>query len=194
MNITDLFLQRYDPLYAFWLAGVWEAVPQALMRQRPHPRVNSVAWNLWHLTRVEDAAFNRFITDGVQVLDAGDWLARMNLPWRHNGSEMTFDEVDELDRRIDLDALHAYAAAVEARTRQVVAGLGEVDLDAVPAETSLRCILFDEGLAHPSAGGLLQNYRGWPKSKYLTNLGLTHPYQHVGEIGVIASLLGVVFE
>lgn len=29
---------------------------------------------------------------------------------------------------------------------------------------------------------------------WLMNLGLTHLYQHVGEIGVIASLLGVNFE
>lgn len=194
MNITELFLQRYDPLYTFWLAGVWEFVPHALMRQRPDGRVNSIAWNLWHLTRVEDAAFNRFITDGVQVLDLGDWAARMNLPWRHNGSEMSFEEVDELDRRIDLDALCAYAKAVEARTRQIAAQLDQIDLDATLAEAPLRRVLFDEGLAHPRAGGLLQNYLGWPKSKCLTNLGMTHPYQHVGEIGVIASLLGVQFE
>jgi hypothetical protein len=160
MNTTELFLQRYDPLYTFWLAGVWEIVPHDLMRQRPHPRVNSIAWNLWHLTRVEDATFNRFITDGVQVLDAGDWTARLKLPWRHNGSEMSFDEVDELNRCIDLDALRGYAGAVEARTRQVAAQLDHIDLDATLAETFLRRVLFDEGLAHPRAGGLLQNYLG----------------------------------
>lgn len=194
MNITDLFLQRYDPLYAFWLDGIWNGVPHDAMRRRPHPQVNSIAWNLWHLTRVEDATFNRFLTDSEQVLDAGDWPARLNLLWRHNGSEMSFAEVDELGRRIDLDALRAYAAAVEACTRQVAAGLDRIDLDAVPDEAHLRRVLFDEGLAHPRAGGLLQNYLGWPKSKYLTNLGMTHPYQHVGEIGVIASLLGIQFE
>ncbi len=193
MNITELFLQRYDPLYTFWLPDTWSTVPHDLMRRRPHPQVNSVAWNLWHLTRVEDSAFNRFITDGVQVLDTGDWLRQMNLPWRHNGSEMSFDEVDDLGRRIDLDALHAYAAAVEARTREIATGLEQIDLDAILAEGTLRRVLFDEGLAHPRAGGLLQNYLGWPRSKFLTNLGMTHPYQHVGEIGVIASLLGVVF-
>jgi hypothetical protein len=194
MNITELFLGRYDPLYTFWLADIWSSVPQELMRQRPHPRVNSIAWNLWHLARVEDATFNRFITDGVQVLDAGDWQAQMNVPWRHNGGEMTFDEVDELDRRIDLDALAGYAASVEARTRQVAARLDQIDLDAVLDETLLRRVLHDEGLAHARAGGLLQNYLGWPRSKCLTNLGMTHPYQHVGEIGVIASLLGMTFE
>ena len=55
-------------------------------------------------------------------------------------------------------------------------------------------ILFDEGLAHPRAAGLLENYLGWTKGKCLMNFGMTHPYQHVGEIGVIASLLGVEFD
>ena len=194
MNISELFLARYDPLYTFWLPDTWETVPHELMRMRPHPRVNSIAWNLWHLTRVEDAGINRFVTDGVQVLDEGGWLQKMNLPWRHNGSEMSFVEVDELNACIDLEALRAYGEAVEARTREIAAQLDGLDLDAVMEEGPLRRILFDEGLAYRGADGLLQNYMGWTKGKCLFNFCLTHPYQHVGEIGVIAGLLGVTFE
>lgn len=193
MNITQLFIQRYAPLYDFWLAGTWETVSFDKMRVRPHPAVNSIAWNLWHLTRVEDAGINRFVTDGVQVLDEGDWLRRMNLPWRHNGCEMDFTEVDALNERIDLDALHGYAAAVEARTRAVAAQLDSLDLDATMSEERLRRILFTEELAHPRAAGLLQNYLGWSVGKCLMNFVMTHPYQHVGEIGVLASLLGIEF-
>lgn len=67
MEWAQLFLQRYDVLCAFYLDGVWEMVPEDLMRQRPHPRVNSIAWNLWHLTRVEDAGLNRFVVDRLQA-------------------------------------------------------------------------------------------------------------------------------
>ena len=194
MNLQQLFLQRYDALYDFWLAGVWQAVPDALMRQRPHARVNSIAWNLWHLTRVEDSALNRFVVDRTQVFDDGAWGQRMNVPWRHSGGEMTFAEVDELNQRIDLAALHAYSNAVQARTREIIGQLDFDQLDAVMEVERLRVILFDEGFAHPKATGLLENYTGWSKGKCLMNLGLTHPFQHVGEIGVIASLLGVDFE
>ena len=193
MNISQLFMARYEPLYDFWLAGVWEVVPFDLMRVRPHPAVNSIAWNLWHLTRVEDAGINRFITDSVQVVDEDDWLRRINLPWRHNGCEMDFAEVDALNEHIDIVALHEYTKAVEMRTRAVAAQLDHLDLDATLGEDRLRQILFAEGLAHPRAGGLLQNYLGWSVGKYLMNFVVTHPYQHVGEIGVLASLLGVEF-
>jgi hypothetical protein len=194
MDIPQLFIQRYDALYNFWLGGLWETVPYDLMRQRPDPRVNSIAWNLWHLTRVEDSGLNRFVVDRPQVLDEGSWLQRMNIPWRHNGSEMNFEEVDDLNQRIDLQVLREYSGAVQVRTREIVNQLSYEGLDAVMDEPRLRMILFDEGLAHPRAAGLLENYLGWTKGKCLMNFGMTHPYQHVGEIGVIASLLGVVFD
>lgn len=194
MELAQVFLQRYDPLCHFWLAGFWEQVPPTLLRQRPHPQVNSIVWNLWHLVRVEDSGLNRFVTDGVQVLDEGDWLRKLNIPWRHSGSEMSFEEVDELSQQIDVTALQAYATAVQARTRVIISQLNQIDLGAVLAREYLQKVLFEEGLAHPRAAGLLENYLGWPKHKYLFNFGLTHPYQHVGEIGVIASLLGVQFE
>ena len=193
MNLTELFLQRYNALYDFWLGGVWEMVPDNLMRQRPHPQVNSIAWILWHLTRVEDAGLNRFVVDGSQVLDDGSWMEKMNLPIRHNGGDMNFAEVDDLSHRINLQALQEYSKAVQLRTREVVSQLTYDSLDAVMEEEYLRVILFDEGLASPRSAGLLENYLGWTKGKCLMNFGMTHPYQHVGEIGVIASLLGVDF-
>ena len=193
MNLTELFIQRYNALYDFWLGGVWEMVPDDLMRQRPHPRVNSIAWVMWHLTRVEDAGLNRFVVDGSQVLDDGSWMEKMNLPIRHNGGDMNFAEVDDLSQRINLQALQEYSKAVQIRTREIVSQLTYDSLDSVMEEDYLRVILFDEGLASPRSAGLLQNYLGWTKGKCLMNFGMTHPYQHVGEIGVIASLLGVDF-
>ena len=194
MGIAQLFLQRYNVLYDFYLGGIWETVPEDLMRQRPHPSVNSIAWNLWHLTRVEDAGLNRFVVDRPQILDEGGWMQRMHAPWRHHGTEMTFAEVDELDECIDIQALHEYSRAVQARTLDIMVYIQQVDLDEVMQEERVRSIIVDEGLAHSNAEGFIQNYTGWSKGKCLFSFGLTHPFQHLGEIGVIASLLGVVFD
>ena len=49
-------------------------------------------------------------------------------------------------------------------------------------------------LLYKARKDLVIKYTGWTKGKCLMNFALTHPYQHVGEIGVIASLLGVNFE
>ncbi len=90
-------------------------------------------------------------------------------------------------------ALRDYSNAVQARTREIVSQLNPNSLDAVMEADRLRLILVDESLAHSQAEGLLQNYLGWSKGKCLMNFGLTHPFQHVGEIDVIASLLGMDF-
>ncbi|OGO28483.1 MAG: hypothetical protein A2W33_00245 [Chloroflexi bacterium RBG_16_52_11] len=191
MNEIPLFLQRYEVLYTFYLSEIWKTVPADLMRQRPHSNVNSIVWNLWHLTRVEDAGLNRFVVDRAQVLDEGQWLPRLNIPWRHQGTDMTFTEVDDLSQHIDVQALHDYSRAVQARTLDIVNQLGPNSLDATMQVERLRMILLDEGLAHPRAAGLVENYMGWTKGRCLMSFGLTHSYQHVGEIGVIASLLGL---
>lgn len=194
MELAQLFFDRYDPLCNFWLADLWTLVPQPVMSQRPHPRVNSIAWILWHMARVEDAGINRFITDRPQVLDEGSWMERMNVPYRHNGGEMTFGEVDELSRRINLDGLHGYVLAVQTRTRETVSTLTMSDMDAVMEEGHLRKILVDEGLAHSNPEGFIQNYLNWSKGKVLFNFAITHPYQHLGEISTLATLLGVTFD
>lgn len=193
MHLPKLFLQRYNVLYDFWIGGLWDAVPDELMRRRPHGNVNSIAWNLWHLTRVEDSGLNRLVEDRAQVLDSGPWMQRMNVPWRHNGGGMTFAEVDDLSGRIDIAALRDYSGAVQERTREIVARIRMGDMDEMMDPERLRTIFFDEQLAHSHPDHFVATISRWTKGMCLMNYGLTHPYQHVGEIGVIAGLLGVEF-
>jgi hypothetical protein len=192
MDVLQAFLQRYDPLYTFYIGTVWDGIPENLMCQRPYPQVNSIAWNVWHLTRAEDAGLNRLVSDRPQVLDES-WMQRLNIPWRHQGSGMTFAEVDELNQRINLQALHEYSDAVQARTREIIAQLDAARLDDTLTDEHLQLVIIDEGLAHSNPDALIGTYRGWSKSKCLMNFGLTHPFIHIGEIDVIASLLGIQF-
>jgi len=193
MNLQQLFLSRYTVLYDFYIGDLWQNISEDLMRQRPHPRVNSIAWNLWHLTRVEDSTLNRFVADQPQVWDDEHWMDRLNLPWRHTGNSMTLDEVDDLNQRVNVQALHDYSNAVYKRTLTIVDQLTSESLDEVVTEERSRLVMIDEGVAHPKAADLVQLYTGWTKGKALFNHGLTHPYQHIGEIGVIAGLLGLEF-
>ena len=191
MDAMDLFLVRHNVLYDFWLEVVWKDVPEDLMRQRPDPRVNSLAWNMWHVARVEDAALNRFITDRTQVLDKGDWMEKTAYPQRHNGFAMTFDEVDELSQKINLKELRAYSYAVRTRTLEIAASLELPTLEETLTRQRVQQVVIDEGLAGPRAEGLVENYTDWSKAQCLMNLGLTHGYHHVGEMNVISSLLGM---
>ncbi len=193
MQLLPYILQRRSALYDFYLAEIWALVPAELLRQRPHPRANSIAWNIWHFVRVEDVGLNRFVAERPQVLDQDDWFARMNLPWRHSGSGMSLAEVEEMSQQIDLTALQGYAVAVQQRTDELIRQQAWQDLDTTLDEALLRSVVFDEGFAHSDPEGLVQNYRGWSKGRCLLLFGLTHPFQHLGEIETLAGLLGVDF-
>ena len=191
MEWKELFLVRYRVLYDFWLGGIWEDIPEDLLRQRPHQRVNSLAWNLWHVARAEDSSLNRFIADRPQVLDDGGWMDKMNIPLRHNGYAMTLDEVDQLSQQADLPALREYSQAVNARTLEIVSGLDLNTLEETLSSERADMILIQEGLGGPRSEGLAENYTGWSKIQFLMNHGLTHAFHHVGEMNVIVSLLGI---
>jgi hypothetical protein len=194
MDIIQAFMERYKPLYTFYIGSLWQGdpIPLDLVCKRPYPETNSIAWNVWHLTRVEDAGLNLFVTEGTQVLEDG-WMERMNIPWRHHGSGMSFAEVDELNQRINIDALHGYSDAVHTRTLAILERIDPASLDSVMEAERLRTIIIDQGLAHSNPDGLIGSYTGWSKVKCLYNFALTHPFLHIGEIDVIAGLLGVKF-
>ncbi len=90
-----------------------------------------IAWQLWHMARVEDVGVNRLATDGTQVLYDGNWQQRMNVSLREWGTSMREEEVTDLVERIDVPALLDYRQAVAERTVQVVGRLGTENLDGV---------------------------------------------------------------
>ncbi len=191
MGLSELFLQRHSIIYDYWLNTFWEKVPDDQFRLRPHSNVNSIAWNIWHITRVEDVGLNRFVTDRTQILDEGSWMDKMNLPWRHHGSGMSFADVDHLDQVIDLKALRAYSNAVRLCTQDILSQIDNIDLDACLQLVHVQKIVIEEGLAHSNANKLAENYAGWSKGRCLMTFGLTHSFEHIGEMSVIVSLLGL---
>jgi len=191
METRELFFCRYDPLRRMYLDPVWERLGEGALRARPAPGLNSIAWNLWHIARVEDVGVNRMVADRGQVLDDEGWLARMGVPDRHQGTGQTADEAAALTDALDLGALRGYVGAVERRTREVVEGLDPAVLDRTLDAPALRHVLLDEGAVLPRAAWLERNYSGWKRGKYLVHFGLTHGYHHAGEVGVLASLQSV---
>src|SRR5262245_23852850 len=58
------------------------------LRARPAPGLNSIAWLLWHIARSEDVMVGVLLTDRGQLLDEGDWFARLNTTYRDMGTGM----------------------------------------------------------------------------------------------------------
>jgi hypothetical protein len=107
---------------------------------RPAARFASIAWNIWHITRIEDAVANILIADADQVFDA-EWKKRMGVSISDTGNAFTEGDVDRFDASVDFAALLKYRKAVGKRTQEALRGLSEEDRKRKPRETQLRRIL-----------------------------------------------------
>ena len=169
---------------------LFEGLTDAQVRQQPHG-LNSVVWLVWHATRVEDAAVNRFVADRPQVFEEGDWRPRLGIERRDVGPGMTADDVEALSARIDVPALKSYARAVAERTRAIADTLAPAAWDEVVPPERIRRVVLDEGLL-VDAGRWVEEFwaRGHARGWYLLQTGLLHPYGHWFDAGATRGQLG----
>jgi hypothetical protein len=191
MDALELFLLRYDDLHVGFVSQLFEGLTDAQARQRP-ARVNSVAWLVWHLARVQDAVVSRFVADRPQVLDEGGWHRRMAVDRRDVGSGMTSAEVDALSAAIDLGALRQYQRAVAERTKLVAVALPAGAWSETVSEAHVRRAVAAEGLL-VEAGRWVEDFWARKRSRawYLLQGGLLHPYGHCFDAMVTRGLLGL---
>ncbi|MFI6999990.1 DinB family protein [Nocardia sp. NPDC050175] len=120
------------------------------------PGANSIAWLIWHLTRVQDDHVAD-VADIDQVWTTAGWAERFGLPFDDTaiGYGDTPDEVAELGA-VSADLLLGYYDAVHAQTIKYVSGLTDADLPRVvdtrwnpPVTLAVRLIsVVDDDIQH----------------------------------------------
>jgi hypothetical protein len=117
--------------------GLVDRITDGLTREqatyRPDPEANTVAWLVWHLTRIQDD----HIADvaGVeQVYVAKSWHARLGLPF--DAAATGFGQSSDDVRAVDVEPaqLAAYHADVHELTTTFLADLDVADLERVVDE------------------------------------------------------------
>ena len=127
---ADLLVDAFDRVQE----GVQEAVsglsPEEL-NARLDPGANSIAWLIWHLSRVQDDHVAD-VADLEQVWLRDGWVARFELPLdpRAIGYGHTSEEVAAV-RVEDPQLLLDYAEAVHRQTVGYLRGLKDADYDRV---------------------------------------------------------------
>jgi hypothetical protein len=98
---------------------------------RPDADANSIAWLLWHLTRIQDDHMSE-IAAREQAWTSDDWAERFRRPAdpTDTGYGHTSEQVATI-RPEDPDVLLAYHAAVADRTLEYLAAIDSDDLDRI---------------------------------------------------------------
>ncbi len=94
----------------------------------PEGESHSVAWVLWHATRIEDLFFQQLFQSKPEIWAEGDYAAKTGLPEKGFGTGQTTAEARGMQIQ-DLAAFWEYQDAVHAASDSYLAGLTEADLE-----------------------------------------------------------------
>ena len=105
-----------------------------LLLWRADDDANTIAWLAWHLLRVQDDHLSN-AAGQPQVWLAERWAERFGLPFEDDaiGFGQSTEEVGEV--RVGTDLLLGYLEAVDSRTKALLSGVTDSDLDKVVDES-----------------------------------------------------------
>lgn len=163
MSSTDIVTDIFDRVRAV-VHRVVEGLTPEQLSARIDEHTNTIAWLLWHLTRVQDDHIAD-AADTEQVWTSEGWSERFGLPFDvgDTGYGHTSDQVGAV-RLADPGLLTGYYDAVHARTATFVGGLDERDLSRVvdtawnpPVTLATRLVsVVSDDLQHAGQAALLR--------------------------------------
>ena len=167
MDVSSLLLELYGRIPPLARAAV-DGVALERLTERPRPGANTIAWLVWHLTRVEDDHVAEILGTG-QLWESGTWAAAFGLPPdpSNNGYRHSPEEVAAV-RPDGPEALVGYLDAVHARTCTMLEDLTPGDLDRIvdrrwdpPVTLGVRLVsIADDALQHAGQAAYVRGLLG----------------------------------
>jgi hypothetical protein len=193
----DLFLRQHAMLHAAEMAHsglhsfadeVLDGLSEADYRRIPPKGEHSIAWILWHLTRIEDVTMNLLVAGSSQLFNVENWPKKLNVTVRETGNALDETGIADLSAAVDLDALLAYRLAVGRRTRQIVQQLQPGDFKRKVDPAHLEQIMA-EGAVEPAARGLIEYWGKRTIAGLLLMPPTRHNFIHLNEIARLRTKL-----
>jgi uncharacterized damage-inducible protein DinB len=133
MNVADLLVDGFGRVRENVHAAV-EGLTAEQLRTRLDDGGNSIAWLVWHLTRVQDDHVAD-VAGTEQVWTGQDWLSRFGLPFPAGDTGYGHRPADVEAVRVDEpDLLTGYYDAVHEQTVRFLGGLDGQALDRIVDE------------------------------------------------------------
>ncbi|MEO3786853.1 DinB family protein [Actinocorallia sp. B10E7] len=126
MTSADLLVDAFGRVRESVHATV-KGLDTAALTYRPEEEANSIAWLIWHLTRVQDDHVSEIIGT-EQIWTSGGWAERFRLPLEpyDTGYGHTSEQVASV--KAEAETLLGYHDAVHAQTEDFVQSVKEPEL------------------------------------------------------------------
>jgi hypothetical protein len=192
----QLFLSQHAAVHSSAISGgenwslhdeVLANLSEELIKRVPRPGQNSIAWLLWHITRIEDMTINTLSMNQAQVWNI-EWAAQLGYALPDCGASMDETDVADFSSRIIVGSLLDYRAAVGLRTRSnaLILNAGQAK-EIVPTLEVKK--LVDEGSINSRANWLFEYYTNRTRGFFLTRTATSHNFIHLNEAGRFAAKL-----
>lgn len=99
---------------------LWQGLTEKVFRSIPPKGEHSIAWILFHITRVEDITMNILIADTTQLYVKDKWGKKLGVTISHSANSMDDQEVAQLSAKLNMELLRKYRVAVGRRTQEIV--------------------------------------------------------------------------
>ena len=130
MEARDLLLRAFEDIETA-VRGALDGLDPQLLTARIDPDANTIAWLVWHLTRVQDDHVAG-VAGTEQAYTGAGWAERFALPFRPRAIGYGFSSEDVARTHVtDPQLLLDYHADVHRRTAAFVSTLSPEDLDRV---------------------------------------------------------------
>jgi hypothetical protein len=185
----NLFLHQHALLHTQKLSGIdeptfydqlWHGLDDTTTRVIPPRAEHSVAWCIWHISRIEDICMNLLVAGRPQLFIEEDWQTNLNIPFRDTGNIQSPEDTFKLSTLIDLPSLRAYRKAVGERTRQIVQILSPADLRTKVSPARIEHIWRDRAVL-PEGYEVVDYWAGRTLAGLLLMPATRHPLVHLNE-------------
>ncbi|MGK3203091.1 mycothiol transferase [Amycolatopsis sp. MEPSY49] len=155
MNVADLLVDGFGRVRENVHSAV-EGLTAEQLRTRLDDEANSIAWLVWHLTRVQDDHVAD-VAGSEQVWTGEDWLSRFGLPFPAGDTGYGHRPADVEAVRVDDPALlTGYYDAVHEQTVRFLENLDDQALDRIvdeawdpPVSLGVRLVsVLDDDIQH----------------------------------------------
>jgi len=186
---TDLFLTQHASVHSSKASKIktysfsdeiLSDLSMDMWRYIPSHGNHSIAWIVWHVSRIEDVTTNLLLADSNQILNRGAWPDRLNIRELHTGNGMVDKEVAALTNDIDIKALMSYRLAVAKNTQQIVPKLDSSDYKRkVNPDMILR--IWDENAMLSNAKDIVEYWANRTIAGILLMPPTRHVFLHLNE-------------
>ncbi|HVW39811.1 MAG TPA: DUF664 domain-containing protein [Amycolatopsis sp.] len=166
MSVADLVIDGFDRIQQI-ARGAVKGLTEDQLAYRVDPDANSIAWLVWHLTRVQDDHLAD-LEDTPQVWTEQGWHERFGLPLDPADTGYGHRSEQVASVRVPADLLAGYQDAVHDQTVAWLAGLKESQLGRVvdeawdpPVTLGVRLVsVLSDGLQHAGQAAYVRGVLG----------------------------------